>query len=102
MHPEGETAPSHKYFRRSSSGNSSRFDVWASIAQKFGATAAFRLLADSGVQMNLTSAFGPGVERWYGFLSELGVHAPYYALFTVGPITNLIEIWFLPAEARLR
>jgi enediyne biosynthesis protein E5 len=58
--------------------------------------AVFRLLADSGVQTNLTTVFGPGVEGWFGFLSELGVHAPYYALFTVGPITNLIEIWFLP------
>ncbi len=58
--------------------------------------AAFRLLADSGVQVNLTTVFGPGVEPWFGFLSELGVHSPYYALFTVGPITNLIEIWFLP------
>jgi hypothetical protein len=22
------------------------------------------------------------------------VHAPYYALFTVGPIANLVEIWW--------
>jgi hypothetical protein len=28
------------------------------------------------------------------------IHAPYYALFVVGPITNLIEIWWTSRKHR--
>ena len=50
----------------------------------------FRLSGDSGVQDSLSGVFGEGFTRCYGFLGEVAVHAPYYALFVVGPITNLI------------
>jgi hypothetical protein len=30
----------------------------------------------------------------------LDVHAPYYALFLVAPVTNLIEIWWDSCHAR--
>src|SRR5262249_38366604 len=30
---------------------------------------------------------------WPGSLDDLSIHAPYYALFVVGPIANIIEIW---------
>jgi enediyne biosynthesis protein E5 len=62
----------------------------------------FRLAGDTGVQSYLAGVFGPGFERLYGVLGELGVHAPYYALFVVGPISNLIEIFFLPAPKRFK
>jgi len=61
----------------------------------------FRLAGDSGVQNTLSGWFGPGFARSYGVLGEVSVHAPYYALFVVGPITNLIEIWYLRRQKRL-
>jgi enediyne biosynthesis protein E5 len=62
----------------------------------------FRLAGDTGVQSYLAGVFGPGFARLFGMLGELGVHAPYYALFVVGPISNLIEIIFLPAPKRFK
>jgi enediyne biosynthesis protein E5 len=62
----------------------------------------FRLGGDSGVQNYLSGVFGPGFTRCYDFLGEIAVHAPYYALFVVGPITNLIEIWYLHRQKRLQ
>src|SRR5438105_15821298 len=40
--------------------------------------------------------------RLYGgqILVNADVHAPYYALFLVAPITNLIEIWWEARRAR--
>jgi Na+-translocating ferredoxin:NAD+ oxidoreductase RnfD subunit len=52
----------------------------------------FRLCGDSGVQDQAALWFGQGMSAHYGLLGELAVHAPYYALFIVGPTANLIEI----------
>ncbi len=60
----------------------------------------FRLAGDSGVQDTLSGWFGPNFTRSYGFLREVSVHAPYYALFVVGPIANLIEVWYLRRRKR--
>ena len=54
----------------------------------------FRLGGDSGVQDYAAQCFGPGFARYDSWFSELAIHAPYYALFVVGPIANLIEIWW--------
>jgi enediyne biosynthesis protein E5 len=61
----------------------------------------FRLGGDSGLQHSLTDTFGEGFTICYGTLREVAVHAPYYALFVVGPITNLIEIWYLRGQKRV-
>jgi Na+-translocating ferredoxin:NAD+ oxidoreductase RnfD subunit len=34
-----------------------------------------------------------GNEHLYTFIMNLGIHAPYFALFTVGPVANVLEIW---------
>ncbi len=60
----------------------------------------FRLGGDGGVQISLTGWFGPDFTRCYAFLSEVAIHAPYYALFVVGPTTNLMEIWWLRRQQR--
>lgn len=52
----------------------------------------FRLCGDSGVQTQLIERFGPAVAGYTPLLTELALHAPYYALFVVGPTANLIEI----------
>jgi hypothetical protein len=52
----------------------------------------FRLGGDGGVQTHAAELFGPGFTRFYDLLNELAIHAPYYALFVVGPAANLVEI----------
>ncbi len=60
----------------------------------------FRLCGDSGVQTHAAELFGPGFARSYGLLDELAIHAPYYALFVVGPTANLIEIIWTERQMR--
>jgi Na+-translocating ferredoxin:NAD+ oxidoreductase RnfD subunit len=54
----------------------------------------FRLGGDGGVQDSAIEWFGPAFAAYTPVLSELAIHAPYYALFVVGPTANLIEIWW--------
>jgi hypothetical protein len=52
----------------------------------------FRLCGAADVQSFALELLGPDLGT--GFLTKnLAAYAPFYALFLVGPVANLIEIW---------
>src|SRR5262249_37348964 len=60
----------------------------------------FRLGGDSGGQTHVMPGLGSWFTQVYPQLDELARHAPYYALFFVGPTANLIEILWLRGQKK--
>src|SRR5205085_2681587 len=67
-------------------------DPKSTVLTKKGQILVAFLVAALECVLRLLHHFGPPV------LDELSIHAPYYALFTVGPIANFIEILRTPAK----
>jgi hypothetical protein len=59
----------------------------------------FRLGGTKEVLTIALDVFGPNLDTKF-LTKNLATYAPFYALFVVGPIANLIEIWYDARKAR--